>query len=226
MTSRPVLFSVALVAAVATGAVRAGAEPQAQAPAQSTPSVTAPAEPAGAPSIPRWARVSFFAQGASTTGPDGSSSSSSELVTNIAAQSVQHGGSGFEYGIDARFGAYPSAGARDSRASIYDAYVARRMSDGRVLVKAGQMWLNDLGGLGSVGGALVEFRQRAGSTRLRWRAGAFGGGEPEILDVGVRPGHQEARRGTLRSMATAPSATWWATSTSGTRTSPSGPSCP
>ena len=29
--------------------------------------------------------------------------------------------------------------------------------DGRLLVKAGQMWLNDLGGLGSVGGGMVEY---------------------------------------------------------------------
>jgi hypothetical protein len=110
------------------------------------------------------------------------------VVTNVAAQSAQHNGSGFEYGIDARFGAYPSSEGRDSRISIYDAYVAQRLSEGRVLVKAGQMWLNDLGGLGSVGGALVEVRQSADSKRLRWRAGGFGGVEPEIMDVGYVSG--------------------------------------
>ena len=132
--------------------------------------------------------MSFFANVASTTGADGSSSSFSEIVTNVAAQSVQHAGNGFEYGLDARFGAYPSTDDRDPRTSVYDAFVAQRLMDGRVLVKAGQMWLNDLGGLGSVGGALVEVRQSADATRLRWRAGGFGGVEPEIMDVGYVSG--------------------------------------
>jgi hypothetical protein len=139
-------------------------------------------------SIPRWARVSFFAQAASTTAADGSSSSFGEIVANVSAQSVQHTGNGFEYGIDARLGAYPTAEERDPRTSVYDAYVGQRMMDGRLLVKAGQMWLNDLGALGSVGGALVEYRQSADTKRLRWRAGGFGGVEPEILKFGYVSG--------------------------------------
>jgi len=184
MRPHPLLLSVALAAAVLAPADRAGAAPQARAP----PPAVAPAPPPAASLIPRWARVSVFAQGASTTGADGSSSSFSEVVTNVAAQSAQGGSAGFEYGIDARFGAYPSSEDRDARVSIYDAYVARRLSGGRVLAKAGQMWLTELGGLGSVGGALVEVRQNAGSSRLRWRAGAFGGAEPKTLDAGYVPG--------------------------------------
>jgi hypothetical protein len=178
MTPRFITLSVALVAFAAVVALPAAAQSQAQ-------ETQAPPAPA---SIPRWARVSFFANVASTTGADGSTSSFSEIVTNVAAHSVQHAGNGFEYGLDARFGAYPSTGDRDPRTSVYDAFVAQRLVDGRVLVKAGQMWLNDLGGLGSVGGALVEVRQSADSTRLRWRAGGFGGVEPEIMDVGYVSG--------------------------------------
>jgi hypothetical protein len=55
-------------------------------------------------------------------------------------------------------------------------------------VKAGQMWLNDLGGLGSVGGGMVEYRQTADTTRLRWRAGGFGGVEPDIMKLGYASG--------------------------------------
>jgi len=178
MTRRFITLSVALVAFAAIEALPAAAQSQ----AQETQASTAPA------SIPRWARVSFFANVASMTAADGSSSSFSEIVTNVAAHSVQHAGNGFEYGLDARFGAYPSTEDRDPRTSVYDAFVAQRLMDGRVLVKAGQMWLNDLGGLGSVGGALVEVRQSADSTRLRWRAGGFGGVEPEIMDVGYVSG--------------------------------------
>lgn len=187
MRLHPRLLSVALAAAVLGPADRAAAAPQAPASPPPVVPVAPAAAPAIAPSIPRWARISVFAQGASTTGADGSSSSFSELVTNVAAQSAQGSSARFEYGIDARFGAYPSSEDRDSRVSIYDAYVARRLSAGRVLAKAGQMWLNDLGGLGSVGGALVEVRQQPGSSRLRWRAGAFGGAEPKTLDSGYVP---------------------------------------
>jgi hypothetical protein len=184
MHRRSVVPGFALSVLLCAAATASAGGPQTPAP----PPATAPA-PVPVPSaIPRWARVSFFAQAASTTGADGESSSFSEIVTNVAAQSVQHVGNGFEYGLDARFGAYPSAEDRDSRTSVYDAFVAQRLMDGRLLVKAGQMWLNDLGGLGSVGGALVEYRQSADTTRLRWRAGGFGGVEPEIMDLGYVSG--------------------------------------
>ncbi len=150
--------------------------------------VAIPAAAAPAPTLPRWARVSFFTHAASTTQTDGSSVSFSEVVTNVAAQSAQRPDGGFEYGLDARFGAYPSSEDREQRVSIYDAYVAQRLADGRLLVKGGQMWLNDLGALGSVAGGLVEYRQAAGGSSLRWRAGAFGGVEPKILEIGYVPG--------------------------------------
>jgi len=192
MQRRPSLLIVTLAVVVCATALPTAAQVQGQPPqGAQTPLVTPAASPAPARApleIPRWARVSFFAQASSTTGADGSSSSFSEIVTNVAGQSAQHAGSGFEYGFDARFGAYPSTRDRNPRTSVYDAFVAQRLMDGRVLVKAGQMWLNDLGGLGSVGGALVEVRQSADTTRLRWRAGGFGGVEPEIMDVGYVSG--------------------------------------
>jgi hypothetical protein len=187
MTPRLMMLSLALAASAGAAALPAAAQPQVQETQAPRPAVSTAPTPTPA-AIPRWARVSFYANVASTTGADGSSSSFSELVTNVAAQSAQHSGNGFEYGLDARFGAYPSTDDRDPRTSVYDAFVAQRLMDGRLLVKAGQMWLNDLGGLGSVGGALVEVRQSADTTRLRWRAGGFGGVEPEIMDVGYVSG--------------------------------------
>jgi hypothetical protein len=181
-------MTLSLALAAGMSAVPASASGQAQAQAGQPP-VTAPTASAALPSsIPRWARVSFFAQAASTTAEDGFSSSFTEIVTNVSAQSVQHAGDGFEYGLDARFGAYPSTDERQSRTSVYDAYVGQRMLEGRLLVKAGQMWLNDLGGLGSVAGGLVEYRQSADAARLRWRAGGFGGVEPEIMELGYVSG--------------------------------------
>jgi hypothetical protein len=185
MTSRFTMFTAALALALTATAASA----QSPAPDGQAPVTVAPSTPPAAPSsIPRWARVSFFAQAASTTAADGASSSFSEIVTNVSAQSIQHTGNGFEYGLDARFGAYPSSEERDPRTSVYDAYVGQRLMDGRLLVKAGQMWLNDLGGLGSVGGGMVEYRQSADSKRLRWRAGGFGGVEPDIMKPGYASG--------------------------------------
>lgn len=169
------LFPVALMAVTPTAAAQTEAAPTA-----TTKTV--------APTIPRWARVSFFAQGASTSPVDGDSFSFSEVTTNIAAQSAHRPDGGLEYGLDARFGMYPSSEDRDQRVSVYDAYVAQRFSGGRLLVKGGQMWLNDLGGLGSIAGGLVEFGQGASSNGLRWRTGVFGGLEPKILEASYVPG--------------------------------------
>jgi hypothetical protein len=187
MHTRRLTIIVTLALVLGAAAVPAADGPQE--PGSQAPVTPAPRAPTPIPSsIPRWARVSLFAQAASTTVADGPSSSFSEVVTNVAAQSAQHTGNGLEYGLDARLGAYPSSDGRDPRTSVYDAFVAQRLMDGRLMVKAGQMWLNDLGGLGSVGGALVEFRQSSDTTRLRWRAGGFGGVEPEIMDLGYVSG--------------------------------------
>jgi len=68
--------------------------------------------------------------------------------------------------------------------SIYDAYLGARFSGGRVGVRAGQMWLNELGGLGAVGGGMIEVGQPRRERRGRWRAVAFGGLEPKVLEAG------------------------------------------
>ena len=146
----------------------------------------AAAGPASAQStqIPAWARVSFFAQTASTTPTEGTSSSYSELVMNIGAESAHSDGEGFEYGINLRYAAYPGVDGRDPRTSIYDGYIGQRLMNGHLLTRVGQMWLNDLGSLGSIGGGLVEYRHVGDGKGTRWRAGGFYGVEPKVLDPG------------------------------------------
>ena len=68
--------------------------------------------------------------------------------------------------------------------SLYDAYAGVRLRGGTIGIRGGQMWLNDLGGLGSVGGGMVEFAQRKRPGGGRWRAALFGGFEPRIQEVG------------------------------------------
>ena len=187
---------------VAPQAPATPAAPQTAAPATvyaapATASQSAPAVTATAPVVPaapkpsviaRWARVSFFAQGASSSLDGEATPAFSEVVTTLAAESVHRQDGGFQYGVNLRFGTYPSSEDRPQRVSIYDAYVAQSFSDGRMFAKGGQMWLNDLGGLGALAGGLFEMRQGWRTKGLRWRAGGFGGVEPKILEAGYVPG--------------------------------------
>jgi hypothetical protein len=181
MIRRCVLTTVSLVALCASGT--AGA--QTPAAPRASAAVLAPTVPKG---IPRWARVSFFGQTATTTVPGEASTDFSELVATLAAESARRPDGGFEYGLNVRFGTYPSSPDRARRISIYDAYVAQSMGGGRLMVKGGQMWLTDFGGLGAVAGGVVEMRQVGDTKGLRWRVGGFGGVEPKILDAGYVPG--------------------------------------
>lgn len=152
----------------------------AQAPAPETPA-------------PGWARVSFFTNASVTTPADGGpSATGNELITTASLQSPTREGSGTEYGADLRVAGDPLSEGRPNRVSIYDAYVTRRLMSGRVAVKAGQMWLNELGSLGSVGGMLVEGRQSKHADGSRWRAGLFAGLEPEILQATYASGVRKA----------------------------------
>ena len=86
MTPRLTMLNLALVAVAGAAALPAAAQSQAPV-AQTAPAAAAAATaaPEAAPaSIPRWARVSFFANVASMTAADGSSSSFSEIVTNVS----------------------------------------------------------------------------------------------------------------------------------------------
>jgi hypothetical protein len=97
----------------------------------------------------------------------------SEVVGSFtfASPSVAKGGA--EYKFDIRSAVYPSTEDRPTRVSIYDAYAGYRFADGAWLVRAGQMWLNDLGGLGSVGGAMAEYSlKKIAGQRVRFARSA------------------------------------------------------
>ena len=148
--------------------------------ASSAPATAAPQVPA---TTPGWARVSFFADGAWSTYTDGTTRSFSEFVTTVAVQSPLRQSGGIEYRLDLRVAGYPSSQYMSTRASLYEGYVGMRSDDGRLGVKVGQLWLNDLGALGSVGGGLFESRWAVGDGKMRLRFGAFGGLEPDIQAI-------------------------------------------
>lgn len=135
-----------------------------------------------------WGRVSLFLQGGqSRPGDGGEAFSSNEAVATLTFRSAEREESGLEYGFDGRGASYLAGeGDRRNRFSLWDAWVGGRFAGGKVGLRVGQQWITELGGLGSVGGALLEVRGRAGKGRrkLRPRFGLFGGLEPKGWETG------------------------------------------
>jgi hypothetical protein len=142
------------------------------------------ASPLLAQNRPAWARVSIYGNTASTTTDEGLQNTFNELIANVTFESATGDAATYEYRADIRLAGYPGALGRPRRVSIYDAYAGVRLFDGSVSVRGGQMWLNDLGGLGSIGGGAVEWRQHPNANGSRWRAMLFGGLEPKIMQAG------------------------------------------
>ncbi len=141
-------------------------------------------------SRPSLGRFSLFYDLDRRTEDGGSSSDFSLLTAYITLHSPHSDADGLEFAVDARTTAYPSSD-RSSRVSVYDAYVGGTVWSGKLGIRLGQMWLNDLGALGSVGGFSVEYRHPlAGGAR--WRAGLFGGLEPTTFDAGYATGVRKA----------------------------------
>lgn len=157
-----------LVACVCVGAVAAA---QAQ-----TVSSPAPSRPVG--------RASVLGMASRTSGTDLESWNESSLNLAFTLRQADQDDRPYDYGIDLRYFTYAGTG-RPARTSVYEAFGGAKFADGSLWVRGGNMWLNDLGALGSVAGGAVEYRQsRQAEDEGRFRYGVFGGLEPNILDVG------------------------------------------
>lgn len=135
-------------------------------------------------SSPGWGRVSIFGQGIlSPSAADGSRSFTGTYSGGVTLHSPSSEEAGFDYGIDLR--AWQSTVQNsDARVSLFEAFVGGRTRDGTFGLWAGQMWLTELGALGSVGGVLVAASPKAAGPLGRFRFGLFAGVEPKILEVG------------------------------------------
>lgn len=145
--------------------------------AQTTADATAP-HPTG--------RLSFYANLAKTNVEDLPSTHFREFTTALSLQLPEDlTDNGLDYGVDARESGYPGT-TRPRRVSIYEGFVGARLGHGTLRVRAGHVWLNDLGSLGSLAGALVEYRQpkESPSPLGRMRVAGFAGLEPNIADTG------------------------------------------
>jgi hypothetical protein len=130
-----------------------------------------------------WGRVSFTTQSFTAAQAGQTLPGFSEIVISATLASPTRDQDSTEYRFDFRGAGYPQTVGRARRISLYDAYVGRRFGGG-VGVRVGQMWLNDLGALGSVGGVLAEVVRPKVAGFRRVRIGAFGGLEPQVLDAG------------------------------------------
>ena len=163
-------------------------------PSSTTGLVPAAAQPPSAPmggfgaplAIRPNGRVSVYVSGARTSQTDGPGYNYGDVMTAVSYELSERETDGVEYGLDMRHAAYTVQG-RAPRVSIYTGYVGTRLAGGALKARVGHLWLDDLGGLGAVAGAHVEGRSAPTipTTGLgRWRAGAFGGLEPNVYTWG------------------------------------------
>jgi len=118
---------------------------------------------------------------------DGTRRRDTELSTGVTLESPRTDENGVEYGLDLRHTRYAS-GARPDRLSIYDGFAGGRFGgDTQVRVRAGHLWLQDLGTMGALAGGLIEVGQRRDVSEGRFRAGFFSGLEPRLYDTGYAP---------------------------------------
>ena len=112
------------------------------------------------------------------------------MVTTAATFETPEGenaANGLEIGLDVRQSRWLT-GAHPDRLSLYTGFVGTRVGgETGVRVRAGHMWLPDLGTIGNVAGGLVELAQRPSGTKTWVRVGGFMGLEPKSLDVGYAP---------------------------------------
>ena len=152
-----------------------------------------------AASAPAWAqttpppprpsgRVSFYTT-ADMRRPDGAEASTGfEFATSFTFRTPDIDDSGLEAGVDLRHTGYSVAG-RPQRMSIYDGFAGVRLgARGQFRMRAGHMWLPDLGTAGALAGGLVEYRSKPSGSPNRWLAGAFMGAEPLGYATGYAPG--------------------------------------
>ena len=137
---------------------------------------------APAQSVP-YGRVALFGNVTQLTRTDLSKSTLSQWSAALTLHSASNLDGGVEYAVDYRGSQY-IASSRDNLNSLYNAYVGARTPGGAFGVRIGQMWLDELGSLGSVGGVYLSLAQRNPTSIGRFRLGLFGGVEPKVQQIG------------------------------------------
>jgi hypothetical protein len=132
-------------------------------------------------------RVSVYVNSAGRTWEDGNQQRDTDVSTGVTFESPRTDDNGVEFRVDLRHTKYSATG-RPDRVSIYEGFAGGRFGgDTQVRVRAGHMWLQDLGTMGALAGGLIEVGQHRSITDGRFRAGFFSGLEPKLYDTGYAP---------------------------------------
>jgi hypothetical protein len=136
------------------------------------------------------ARVSLFSLASQRNFDGRGNDLFTELVGSLSLEREAGAEGGWEYDLNTRFAGYPTTEARKERLSIYSANIGWRARGGSWGIRAGQIWLHELGGLGALGGATFEIRPVKSLPRGlgELRLGVFGGLEPKIFEPGFASG--------------------------------------
>jgi len=142
------------------------------------------AAPARAQSPGPTGRVSVHVNTAGRNWNDGGQQRNTEVSTAVTLESPRTDENGVEYRFDLRHTRYAS-GTRPDRVSIYDGFAGGRFGgETQVRLRAGHMWLQDLGTMGALAGGLVEVGKRRDAASAGFRAGFFSGLEPSLYGTG------------------------------------------
>jgi hypothetical protein len=133
-------------------------------------------------------RVSVHVDSTDRRPTEGPGTSSHEVSTTMTLESPEAGaGDGLDFKLDLRH-ARSFGGVRPDRLSIYDAFAGGHFGgDVQVRLRAGHMWLQDLGTVGQLAGGLIEVGQPRLAEGVRFRVGAFAGREPNVYEPGYVP---------------------------------------
>lgn len=133
------------------------------------------------------ARVSFYVTTDRRSPKDMNGDTTFDFATSFTFRTPDLDASGLDVGIDLRHTGY-SVSERQQRVSIYDGYLGARFGDsGQLRVRAGHLWVPDLGTAGAVAGGLFEYRSAKSGAEQRLIAGAFAGAEPLGYETGYAP---------------------------------------
>lgn len=136
-------------------------------------------------------RVAVYSGNWMLTPNDGPGSTFREVITQVTFNAPETEADGLDYGLNLRHAGL-TGGVRPDRLSLYEAFAGARVGGGRVRLRGGHVWLNDLGALGSLAGGVAEFRQAPGTETAspvgRLRVGGFAGLEPKVFESGYFDG--------------------------------------
>ena len=123
-------------------------------------------------------RVSVYLTSDTRTPTGSPTSQGFDVATSFTFRTPDVDASGLDAGVDFRYTGY-SVANRPARVSLYDGFAGARLGrTGQLRVRAGHMWLPDLGTAGAVAGGVLDYRSAPAGSAQRLVAGIFGGAEP------------------------------------------------